>query len=315
MQTGKHSLSFNKTRIAPTPSGYLHLGNLFSFALTAAIAEQTHARIFLRIDDLDRERVTPDYVQDIFDTLNFMEIPWHEGPRDAKEFEQHHSQVHRMELYANALQQLKENNALFACNCSRKKIRENGDGESYSGNCISLSLPFEEKDTSWRLKTIEDQCVIHRFSDEAISAILPPAMQHVVIRKKDGFPAYQLSSVVDDLLYGIDLVVRGEDLWPSTIAQHCIANLLAPNRFKNISFYHHPLLTNDTQEKLSKSAGAQSIRHLRLQGKKPAEIYAQLALMLGIKEQVCDWRSLADAWHRSTSHQSINFAQANHFNT
>src|SRR5579872_3698555 len=67
---------FSKTRLAPTPSGFLHLGNVLSFAITAAIAAKTGAKILLRIDDLDRDRVNRDYVQDIFDTLNFLEIPW-----------------------------------------------------------------------------------------------------------------------------------------------------------------------------------------------------------------------------------------------
>lgn len=77
---------FKRTRIAPTPSGYLHLGNILSFALTVTLARQTRANILLRIDDLDRERADRLYVQDIFDTLNFLEIPWDEGPRDYEEY-------------------------------------------------------------------------------------------------------------------------------------------------------------------------------------------------------------------------------------
>ena len=73
--------SFKKTRIAPTPSGYLHLGNVLSFALTAGLARQTGAGILLRIDDLDKGRVSKDYIDDIFDTLHFLRIPWNEGPR------------------------------------------------------------------------------------------------------------------------------------------------------------------------------------------------------------------------------------------
>jgi glutamyl/glutaminyl-tRNA synthetase len=78
---------FNKTRIAPTPSGYLHLGNVLSFAVTALLAKESGAKILLRIDDLDQARVNKRYLQDIFDTLNFLEIPWHEGPRNLEEFE------------------------------------------------------------------------------------------------------------------------------------------------------------------------------------------------------------------------------------
>src|SRR5580698_8544901 len=73
---------FRKTRIAPTPSGFLHLGNVLSFALTAGLARRSGASILLRIDDLDRERVSREYVEDIFDALNFLGIPWDEGPRN-----------------------------------------------------------------------------------------------------------------------------------------------------------------------------------------------------------------------------------------
>ena len=66
---------FKRTRIAPTPSGFLHLGNILSFAITADLARKSGAKTLLRIDDLDRDRVNPLYVQDIFDTLNFLEIP------------------------------------------------------------------------------------------------------------------------------------------------------------------------------------------------------------------------------------------------
>jgi glutamyl/glutaminyl-tRNA synthetase len=112
---------FNRTRLAPTPSGFLHLGNILSFAITAALAEKTGAKILLRIDDLDRERVNKLYVQDIFDTLNFLEIPWDEGPRDAKEFEQTHSQMQRMAMYREALRQLADEGKVFACTCWSKQ--------------------------------------------------------------------------------------------------------------------------------------------------------------------------------------------------
>ena len=74
--------TFTKTRIAPTPSGYLHIGNVLSFVITAGLAEQTNARILLRIDDRDRDRMLPEFVDDIFETLQFLGIPCHEGPKN-----------------------------------------------------------------------------------------------------------------------------------------------------------------------------------------------------------------------------------------
>ncbi len=88
--------NYKKTRIAPTPSGFLHLGNVLSFSITAALAKKHSAKILLRIDDLDRARANDQYLQDIFDTLNFLEIPWDEGPRNVNEFKNAYSQAHRM---------------------------------------------------------------------------------------------------------------------------------------------------------------------------------------------------------------------------
>ena len=87
---------YTKMRIAPTPSGFLHLGNVLSFAITAELARRNNARILLRIDDLDRDRVNREYLQDIFDTLNFLGFEWDEGPRDVDDFDQNYSQLKRL---------------------------------------------------------------------------------------------------------------------------------------------------------------------------------------------------------------------------
>lgn len=119
-------------------------------------------------------------------------------------------------------------------------------------------------------------------------------MQYFVVRKKDGFPAYQLTSVLDDVHYGVDLIVRGEDLWASTLAQLYLASLLTPDSFISNTFYHHPLLHEAPGKKLSKSAGATSIQHLRKQGAAPADIYAMIAAALAINTPVESWQTLGD---------------------
>src|ERR1700744_3080123 len=119
--------SYKRTRIAPTPSGFLHLGNVLSFSITAALARRHDAKILLRIDDLDQARVNKNYLQDIFDTLNFLEIPWDEGPRNVGEFDQSYSQLHRMAMYNKALEKLNNGGQAFACTCSRQQLRD-GEG-------------------------------------------------------------------------------------------------------------------------------------------------------------------------------------------
>ena len=262
-------MPFSKTRLAPTPSGYLHLGNVLSFALTATLARAKGARILLRIDDMDRERVEEAYVRDIFDTLTFLDIPWDDGPGDASEFWRTYSQVLRLDLYQEALDQLAASGTVFACTCSRM--------QTYQGNCLEKGLPLDTPNAAWRL---------------AITGALP----YFVVRKKDGVPAYQLASLIDDLYYGIDLIVRGEDLHPSTLAQQQLATILGKDAFARVQFVHHPLLMETPERKLSKSEGATSIRYLRAQGLNAEDVYKTIAEMLRLEGPVADWRSLGEAF-------------------
>jgi len=285
---------FSKTRLAPTPSGFLHLGNVLSFAITANVAAKTGAKILLRIDDLDRDRVNREYVQDIFDTLNFLEIPWDEGPRNYSEYENEYSQLHRVDLYHAALQQLKDSGKVFACSCSRAQLRRNNGDNVYPGTCREKAIPLDAKEVSWRLKTGSAKEIrVNTLQEGLIKTTLPANMQDFIIRKKDGFPAYQLTSVIDDLHFGVDLIVRGHDLWPSTLAQIYLSSQFSADAFQNCTFHHHALLTEASGVKLSKSGGDTSVRYLRGQGKKSADVYLEIAKMLGFKELVSDWRQLA----------------------
>ena len=271
-----------RTRIAPTPSGYLHLGNVLSFALTAALARRTGASILLRIDDLDRDRADIRFVEDIFETLNFLEIPWDEGPKEAVEFQRDWSQLRRLSIYREALEQLRVEGMVFACDCSRSKIlRESPDGV-YPGTCSDRGLSLDENGRCWRVRT-------EGVGDQA----LPAPMTDFVVRKKDGYPAYQLTSLLDDLYFNVDLVVRGDDLRSSTIAQQWLAAKLGRPAFREIRFYHHPLLMTAGEQKLSKSAGATSIQHLRHHGLKPADIYTMILRQLGSSASAENWMELA----------------------
>ncbi len=287
----------NKVRIAPTPSGYLHIGNVLSFALTAALAEREQARILLRIDDMDQQRANTAYVQDIFDTLNFLEIPWHEGPRNVLEFTTEWSQMHRMPLYHEALIRLQQSGQLFACNCSRSQIKALSADESYPGTCCHEVLNFDEEQVNWRIQTPPNtQLSINVWQQKVQTATLPASMQFFVVRKKDGNPAYQLSSVVDDVHFGITHIVRGVDLWPSTLAQLYLARALGADDFGQVQFYHHRLIAGVDGQKLSKSAGATSVKYLREQGYKPRQVYQHIADTMQLKLPVSNWQQLAEAF-------------------
>ncbi len=262
---------FTKTRIAPTPSGYLHLGNALSFITTAKLARQTGAKLLLRIDDIDKQRVTDAYLQDVFDTLGFLQIRCDEGPRDVSEVKSEWSQYCRLNLYSNMLERLKQQDAVYACNCSRTAIAD--------CNCIELKIPLDQPNVNWRLRTDDKRRISIKTLDKGIvDARLSTDMKDFVVRKKDGYPAYQLTSVADDLHFDVDLVVRGEDLWHSTIAQVYLADVLGYDDFKNITFHHHTLLMDKDGAKLSKSAGATSIKYLRENGYTLEPIYNKLTI-------------------------------------
>lgn len=285
--------AYRRTRLAPTPSGYLHVGNVVSFVLTAGLARRHGASILLRIDDLDRQRMRTEYVQDIFETLAFLEIPWDDGPRDEADFFRSWSQHRRMGIYQEALAHLREGGRAFACGCSRADLaRDNVDG-AYPGTCIDRRLPLDGGGLCWRLEVLP-KAPLRFFGSEGRAGIsdLPPDMRHVVIRRKDGLPAYQLASVADDLHFGVDLVVRGADLLPSTLAQLHLAGLLPANPFGRTAFVHHPLLKGPGGDKLSKSAGAESIRYLRRQGLDRAAVFGHISACLGMEEPASDWGGL-----------------------
>jgi glutamyl/glutaminyl-tRNA synthetase len=280
---------YKKTRIAPTPSGFLHIGNVLSFAITVALAKQSGAKTLLRIDDIDQARADKQYVQDVFDTLNFLRIPWDEGPGDSEEFHVQYSQLHRMGLYNEALKELQDNKLVYACNCSRKQVSES------ICQCQGKQMSLDVDNVSWRLITSPNKkLTVKAYNGGLTEAELPAEMDNFVVRKKDGFPAYQLTSVIDDLYYGVDLVIRGEDLWHSTLAQHQLAIALGRDEFKNITFYHHPLIKDATGNKLSKSAGATSIKYLQEQATSADDIYGLIGNILGVDAPVNNWIQLAD---------------------
>ncbi len=283
-----------QTRLAPTPSGFLHLGNVLSFAVTSHLAKRSGAGILLRIDDMDRERVQPEYLQDIFETLSFLDIPFDQGPVDITSFETGFSQRHRLSMYNKALAELRDLNAVFACTCSRSQLAAEGVDSTYPGTCRTKNIPLDTPGAAWRLLTDERPLPVKDISGDQISFQLPKSMCDFIVRRKDGYPAYQLSSLLDDLFWDVDLIVRGEDLLPSTIAQMFLASIMKKQSFSNAYFYHHVLLTSSDGRKFSKSAGDTSVHFLRRIGATSEEVFLMAGEMLGLKE-TSNWEMLGTA--------------------
>lgn len=247
-------ISNKKYRLAPTPSGFLHLGNGLNFVLNWQAARHNEAKILLRIDDLDADRKRTEFVEDIFETLRWLEIECDEGPKSASDFEKNWSQHRRLDQYFEALKILKKKNLLFACKKSRAELAK-FEGK-YPPEFRQQNLDFDAPDVAWRIRTPDGF-----------------AMPDFIVRRRDGLPAYQIGSVCDDIFFKITDVIRGEDLWQSTLAQRFIAEKLGWADFLKINFRHHPLVKNEVGEKLSKSAGASSLRALRLSGESSQRVF------------------------------------------
>lgn len=267
------------TRLAPTPSGYLHAGNAINFLITEEVARGIGASIRLRIDDLDAERVRPAYVDDIFASLRWLGIAWGEGPRDRIGHERMHSQLFRLARYEECLHVLKEQGDLYACICSRS-------GQKRSEcECRKRDLPFTASNVSWRLRVPSD-ALVRMETIDGVALWLSPSrlMSDPVMRQRaelGGRPAYQIASLCDDADHGVTHVVRGNDLLASTACQLYLAERLGLESFRRVRFLHHPLITDAVGAKLSKSEGAASLKVMREQGQSPDALREQALKLLG----------------------------------
>lgn len=247
------------SRLAPTPSGHLHLGNIANFLLIEKLVLGSGGRLLLRIDDCDGTRARREFVEHIFETLSWLGIRWQGGPGSASDFYANYSQVSRKAYYFKRLEALSAHT--FACACSRKDL----EGEGACA-CWEKRLPFLPGKHAIRLR-VEDQGLARTFGS-------------VVLWRKDDGPAYHWASVVDDLDAKVNLIVRGEDLKDTSELQKYIGALVSPCAFQQVKFIHHPLLTDSFGGKLSKSQGAFSVVDLKKSGLGPLELRGQVNAIL-----------------------------------
>lgn len=220
------------TRIAPTPSGYLHEGNALNFLLVAALSRARGTDIALRIDDLDVRRCRPEYVDDIFDVLAWLEVAWQRGPRDPADLESHHSLRTRTTYYRSELDVARANGMdAFACRCTRTEIATSG-GRSCVASCREHAFDLIPGESALRTETPHGD---------------------VVLWRRDDLPAYHLASLIEDRDLGTTHVVRGEDLRESTDIQRYLARYFDADSFAHATFIHHRLIADAHGHKLSKS--------------------------------------------------------------
>ena len=271
------------SRLAPTPSGYLHFGNAFNFLLTYLLVNFHDGVLHLRIDDLDGSRVDRASVEDIFIQLEWLGIDYHFGPSGPDDLYSRFSQQLRKDSYFNAIEVLQKAGHLFACECSRSKIRNSSASKIYPGTCRNKKLNFMKQNQTWRVIVPEKTFVFYKnLTNNKEKIDLSTGIGDFVIRRRDGLPAYQIASLMDDIEMGVNLIVRGADLISSTGAQLLLAKCLNDPFFPAAHFVHHMLIKNESGKKLSKSSGNHSLKFLRNKYDRPTIVYKQSAEILDL---------------------------------
>ena len=271
------------SRLAPTPSGYLHFGNAFNFLLTYLLVNFHEGVLHLRIDDLDGPRVDHKFVEDIFIQLEWLGIDYHFGPSGPDDLYSNFSQQLRKDIYFNAIEILKKAGHLFACECSRSKIRNSSSSNIYPRTCRNKNLDFLKDNQTWRVIVPDNTFVWYStLTNNKKEIDLTNSIGDFVVRRRDGLPAYQIASLIDDIEMSVNLIVRGADLISSTGSQLFLAKCLNDSFFPTTQFVHHMLMKNESRKKLSKSYGDHSLKLLRKKHRSPKIIYQQSAEILNL---------------------------------
>ena len=276
----------SRTRFAPAPTGYLHLGHVANALHVWQTARARGASVLLRIEDHDRQRCRPEYERALLEDLDWLGFTPDIGTTD--EFRRGASIYRQSDSgheYEAALERLAAaGHRVYACDCSRKDdaalTPPSGSGERpYGGRCRERGLA---PGPGRGLRVVMPPGV-ERFEDLRLGPQVQEPIQQcgdLLLRDRLGNWTYQFAVVVDDMRHAIDLVVRGEDLLDSTGRQIALARMLG--RATPPSFLHHPLILKPGGEKLSKGNRDTSVRDLRAAGIGRDEVIRRAAQAVGL---------------------------------
>jgi glutamyl-tRNA synthetase len=288
-------------RLAPSPTGALHLGNARSFLLAWLSARAQRGQVLLRIEDIDSPRVKPWAVAATVEDLNWLGLDW-------DNVGEHWVQTERLERYRQVLEELQRSGRIYACTCTRSEVAEAAsaphespllldsatflvsaphlEGPLYPGTCRQRTAPPQPTDATsfayrWHL------------ADEALGwndQLLGPQSANpcrqlgdFVIARSNGIPAYQLAVIVDDRDQGISEVVRGNDLVPSTYRQLSILQALG---WGHPVYAHVPLVVGPDGRRLAKRHGDTRLSWFRNQGVSPQALVGYLAWTAGLIDRI-----------------------------
>lgn len=280
-----------KTRFAPSPTGYLHLGNVWIAFLNWWWTRQHGGKILLRVEDIDRQRCRAGYVSAMEEDLLWLGFDWDEGPETTAAGESAFQSL-RGAFYDKILDAWKASGDLYPCYCTRARIRSIAsaphEGEAapvYDGHCRFLSEADRAKETktpSWRIRLDDETVSFTDFFCGKQEKTLCAGRDDFVVRRADGMYAYQLAASADDAAMGVTHVFRGNDLLESTFDQIYLLWKLGAH----VPVYAHlPLLTDENGVRLSKRQHGITVRELAATGKKPEDIIGKLLFWAGAMEK------------------------------
>lgn len=277
-----------RTRFAPSPTGYMHVGNLRTALYAYLLAKSLNGKFILRIEDTDQERLVPGAVDVIYKTLKATGLVWDEGPDIGGNFGPY-VQSERMDIYAKYAKQLVESGHAYYCFCDKARLEEmrmlqkfSGELSKYDGFCRHLTPEQVEEKLKAGIPYVIRQKIPESgqttFEDEVFGSITVEnsSLDDQVLIKADGMPTYNLANVIDDHLMGITHVIRGNEYLSSAPKY----NLLYEAFGWEIPKYIHcsPVMKNQS-EKLSKRNGDASFEDLVQKGYLEPAIINYIALL------------------------------------
>lgn len=283
------------TRFAPSPSGRMHLGNIFTAVMSWLSVKSRGGRWILRIEDLDPQRSKPEYTERILDDLRWLGLDCDEGP---------YFQSRRHDIYEEYLRRLTATGLCYPCRCTRADLMavnapHLSDGRRlYPGTCRPEGLtPFTDipEGRAIRLKVPDEdiEFIDRTYGPQRVN--LAHEVGDFVLRRADGAWSYQLAVTVDDALMGVNEVVRGSDLLGSSAQQIYLRRLLG---LPDVEYMHVPLVCNSQGIRLSKRDASLRMEALRAQMTAP-ELLGRIAAMAGLRwEGTATLPELLEAYRR-----------------
>jgi glutamyl-tRNA synthetase len=286
-------LSAYRGRLAPSPTGHLHLGHARTFWTAYERAREARGRLVMRVEDLDGSRSRAEFAASMLEDLRWLGVEWQEGPDVGGPFGPYR-QSERRALYLDAWARLLAGGFVYPCACSRRDVaraaeaphesaaervpagpRPQDDEPHYPGTCrpatgAAPAAAGGPAGLNWRFRVPDgEEVVFEDLRQGWRSYVAGRDFGDFAVWRRDDVPAYQLAVVVDDGLMGITEVVRGADLLKSTARQILLQRALG---FRTPAYFHCDLVTDERGERLAKRHESLSLRALRAAGLSPEEV-------------------------------------------